>query len=63
MIKQTDIATERRMQKEALRATVRAIQERNANLPGDEIQTLIDEACTAVRAKWRKVSYRRRQTY
>jgi hypothetical protein len=41
---------ERAVVKEVLRATVRDIQERNADLPADEVQALIDEACAAVRA-------------
>src|SRR5260370_12513896 len=44
---------ERAVRKEVLRATVRDIQERNASLPGDEVQPLIDEACASVRgALW-----------
>jgi hypothetical protein len=43
---------ERAVTKEVFRATVRDIQERNADLPGDEVQALIDEACTAVRAEF-----------
>jgi hypothetical protein len=41
---------ERAVMKEVLRATVHDIQERNADLPSDEVQALIDEACAAVRA-------------
>lgn len=42
------------VRKEVLRATVRDIQQRNADLPGDEVQALIDEACAAVRVEfWR----------
>jgi hypothetical protein len=43
---------ERAVRKEVLRATVRDIQERNAGLPGDEVQALIDEACAAVRCEF-----------
>lgn len=49
---------ERAVQKELLRATVRDIQERNADLPEDELQALIDEACAAARAEfWRDRSW------
>ena len=45
---------ERAVRKEVLRATVRDIQERNADLPGEELQALIDEACAGVRSDfWR----------
>ena len=45
---------EHAVRKEVLRATVRDIQERNADLPGEELQALIDEACAAVRSDfWR----------
>jgi hypothetical protein len=50
---QTNIAAKRTVSKEALRATVRAIQERNTDLHSDEVQALIDEACAAVRAELR----------
>jgi len=43
---------ERAVQKEVLRATVHDIQQRNADLPGDELQALIDEASGAVRAEF-----------
>jgi hypothetical protein len=43
---------ERAVQKEVLRATVHDIQERNADLPADEVQALIDEACAAVRSEF-----------
>jgi hypothetical protein len=43
---------ERAVRKEVLRATVRDIQERNADLPGEEVQALIDEACATVRAEF-----------
>jgi hypothetical protein len=43
---------ERAVRKEVLRATVRDIQERNADLPGHEVQALLDEACAAVRAEF-----------
>ena len=45
---------ERAVREEVLRATVRDIQDRNADLPGDEVQALIDEACTAVRSEFWK---------
>jgi hypothetical protein len=49
---------ERAVQKEVLRATVHDIQQRNADLPGDEVQALIDEACGAVRSEfWRDRSW------
>ena len=58
MSRQTKIAAERTVSKEALRATVRAIQERNANLSDNEVQALIDEACAAVRTEmWDLDSY------
>jgi hypothetical protein len=41
---------ERAVQKEVLRATVRDIQQRNADLPADEVEALVDEACAEVRA-------------
>lgn len=44
---------ERAVREEVLRATVRDIQDRNADLPGDEVQALIDEAC-AVRSEFWK---------
>ena len=43
---------EHAVRKEVLRATVRDIQERNTGLSGDQVQALIDEACTAVRAEF-----------
>jgi hypothetical protein len=43
---------ERAVQKEVLRATVHDIQQRNADLPGDEVQALIDEACATVRSEF-----------
>jgi hypothetical protein len=43
---------EHAVRKEVLRATVRDIQERNADLPGDEVQALIDDACAAVRREF-----------
>jgi hypothetical protein len=45
---------ERAVAKEVLRATINDIQERNAGLPGDEVQALIDEACAAVRSEFWK---------
>jgi hypothetical protein len=45
---------ERAVRKEVLRATMRDIQERHADLPPDQVQAMIDEACAAVRAEfWR----------
>jgi len=45
---------EHAVQKEVLRGTVHDIQERNADLPADEVQALIDEACDLGRAEfWR----------
>lgn len=41
---------ERAVRKELLRATVHDIQERNAGLPDEEVQALIEEACAATRA-------------
>jgi hypothetical protein len=35
-----------------LRATVRDIQERNADLPAPEVQALIEEACAVVRREF-----------
>ena len=43
---------ERAVRKEVLRATVHDIQERNASLPREEVQALIDEACAAVRSEF-----------
>ena len=43
---------ERAVQKEVLRATIQDIQDRNADLPGEEVQALIDEECTAVRKEF-----------
>jgi hypothetical protein len=49
---------EHAVQKEVLRATVQQIQERNAGLPQDELQSLIDAACASVRAEfWAKRSW------
>ena len=46
---------ERAVQKEVLRATVRDIRERNAELPAEEVQALIDESCAAARSEfWTK---------
>ena len=42
---------ERAVQKEVLRATVHAIQERNADLPPEELQALIDDVCTELHAE------------
>jgi hypothetical protein len=50
--------TERAVWKEVPRATVRDLQERNASLPGEEVQALIDEACAAVRSEfWQERSW------
>jgi hypothetical protein len=43
---------ERAVQKEVLRATMHDIQERNADLNGEEVQALIDDACAAVRTEF-----------
>jgi len=43
---------ERAVRKEVLRATLRDLQERNADLPADEVRTLIEEACAAVRREF-----------
>lgn len=43
---------EHAVKKEVLRATVREIQRRNADLPGNQVQVLIDDACAAVRAEF-----------
>ena len=43
---------ERAVRREVLRATVRDIQERNADLPAAEVQALIEEACAAVRREF-----------
>lgn len=45
---------ERAVQKEMLRATIREIQDRNADIPGEELQQLIDDACAEVRAEFWK---------
>jgi hypothetical protein len=43
---------ERAAAKEVLRATIRDIQKRNADIPADELQARIDEACAAVRKEF-----------
>jgi hypothetical protein len=43
---------ERAVRWEVLRATVRDIQERNADLPDAEVQALIEEASAAVRREF-----------
>ena len=49
---------ERAVQREVLRGTVRDIQDRNADLPADEVQAQIDEACSLARAEfWRDRSW------
>jgi len=45
---------ERAVQRAVLWATVRDIQARNADLPAEELQALIDEACAAVRKEFWK---------
>jgi Ribbon-helix-helix domain len=45
---------ERAVQKEVLRATIRDIRERNAHIPGEELQALIDEECAVVRKEFWK---------
>lgn len=45
---------ERAVQKEVLRATIQDIQDRNAHIPGEELQQLIDEACAEVHAEFWK---------
>lgn len=45
---------ERAVAKEVLRATIRDIQDRNADLPDDEVEQMIDEACAAVRSEFWK---------
>ncbi len=45
---------ERAVRKEILRATVRDIQDRNAHIPGDQLQALIDQACAETRAEFWK---------
>lgn len=44
---------EQAVQKEVLSRTVQGIQQRNAHLPADELQSLIDEACADVRTERR----------
>jgi len=44
---------ERAVQKEVLRATIRDIQDRAADIPAEELQAQIDEACAAVRQELR----------
>jgi hypothetical protein len=43
---------ERAVRKEVLRATVHDIQERTADLSGEDVQRLIDEACVEVRPEF-----------
>ncbi len=43
---------ERAAAKEVLPATVRDIRKRNADIPADELQALIDEECAAVRQEF-----------
>ena len=43
---------ERAVRKEVLRATVRDIQERNADLPERDLQALVDAACRDARAEF-----------
>lgn len=42
---------ERAVRKEVLRATIRDIQDRNAHIPGDQLQAEIDQACAEARAE------------
>ena len=43
---------ERAVRREVLRATVRDIQERNADLPAAEVEGLIEESCAVVRSEF-----------
>jgi len=43
---------ERAVQKEVLRATIRDIRQRNAHIPSEELQTIIDEECAVVRKEF-----------
>jgi Ribbon-helix-helix domain len=43
---------ERAIRREVLRATVRDIQERNADLPAAEVPALIEETCAVVRREF-----------
>lgn len=45
---------ERAVRKEIFRATVREIQDRNADIPGDQLQALIDQASAETRAEFWK---------
>ena len=45
---------ERAVRKEIFRATVRDIQDRNAHIPGEQLQAMIDEACAETRAEFWK---------
>ena len=45
---------ERAVQKEVLRATIRDIQQRNAHIPGEELQAIIDEEGAIVRKEFWK---------
>ena len=45
---------EHAVRKEILRGTIRDIQDRNAHIPGDQLQAEIDQACAETRAEfWR----------
>ena len=43
---------ERALNNELLRATIREIQDQNAQLPGESVQAMIDTACAEVRAEF-----------
>jgi hypothetical protein len=45
---------ERAVRTELFRATVRDIQDRNAHVPGEQLQAMIDEACAETRAEFWK---------
>jgi hypothetical protein len=46
------IFIQRAVRREVLRATVRDIQERNADLPAAEVQALMEVACAVVRREF-----------
>jgi hypothetical protein len=39
------------VRKEILRATIRTVQDRNAHIPGEQLQAEIDQACAEARAE------------
>jgi hypothetical protein len=45
---------ERAVQRELLRVTVRDIRQCNTDIPADELQTIIDQACATVRKEFWK---------